>query len=267
MTGKNFAAACLNVANNYKTVYMWGVFGAPVTESVIASKTLQYPDWYTKARQASLRALTGRNYFAFDCIGLIKGILWGWNGDGAAAYGGARYAANGVPDTSADAAIKACTGVSTDFSGLEVGEALWLSGHIGVYIGGGLAVECSPKWSGGVQITAVGNLGCKAGYNARTWTKHGKMPWIDYTVTEMEEEEELTLEAFRELMTQYRNELRDNDSGTWSSDARRWVVDNGLFVGGDTTATGEPNYMWEDLLTREQAAQLLYRFALLMGKV
>lgn len=64
-----------------------------------------------------------------------------------------------------------------------MGEAVWLDGHIGVYIGNGLAVECTPKWANKVQITAVGNIGRKSGYNNRTWVKHGKLPWIDYTVS------------------------------------------------------------------------------------
>ena len=46
--------------------------------------------------------------------------------------------------------------------------------------GGGLAVECSPAFENDVQITAVKNMGTKSGYNARTWTKHGKLPYIEY---------------------------------------------------------------------------------------
>lgn len=79
-----------------------------------------------------------------------------------------------------DTMITKCKGVSTNFSNVEVGEALWCSGHIGVYIGGGLAVECSPAFDNDVQITAVKNMGTKSGYNARTWTKHGKLPYIEY---------------------------------------------------------------------------------------
>ena len=33
-----------------------------------------------------------------------------------------------------------------------------------------------------MQITAVGNIGQKAGYNVRQWSKHGKLPWIEYGV-------------------------------------------------------------------------------------
>ena len=39
-------------------------------------------------------------------------------------------------------------------------------------------------------------------------------------------------------------------------------MDQGIFVGSGTMASdGQPNMMWEDLLTREQCAQVLYRFA------
>ena len=35
----------------------------------------------------------------------------------------------------------------------------------------------------------------------------------------------------------------------------------GLFAGNGTTVDGQPNMMWQDQLSREQAAQLFYRFA------
>ena len=39
----------------------------------------------------------------------------------------------------------------------------------------------------------------------------------------------------------------------------------GLFAGSGTMDDGKPNMMWEDLLTREQAAQLFYRFSKILG--
>lgn len=122
--------------------------------------------------------------YGFDCVCLIKGILWGWSGNASKTYGGAGYAINGVPDIGADTMITKCAGVTTDFSKIVVGEAVWCSGHIGVYIGDGLAVECTPRWENDVQITAVANIGQKNGYNARTWTKHGKLPYIEYGAEE-----------------------------------------------------------------------------------
>lgn len=118
--------------------------------------------------------------FGFDCVCMIKGVLWGWNGDASKTYGGASYASGGVPDIGADDMITKCSGVSTDFSKIVPGEAVWLKGHIGVYIGGGKVIECSPAFKNCVQVTACLNIGAISGMNGRRWTKHGKLPYITY---------------------------------------------------------------------------------------
>lgn len=185
MTNIELAKKHEDVAKKYKTVYMWGCFGHPVTEAIIREKAAQYPSWYTAAKQRELRKLVGKGYFGFDCVNLTKGLLWGWNGNSRSYTGGARYASNGVPDVSADGMIGKCKNVSTTgWDKLEIGEGLWMPGHWGLYIGNGLAVECTPIWKNGVQITAVGNIANKAGYNSRKWTKHGKLPYITYVRSE-----------------------------------------------------------------------------------
>lgn len=85
------------------------------------------------------------------------------------------------------------------------------------------------------------------------------------TAAETEGEDEMLTQAqfntmFQTAMTEYRAGLQDNDSGDWSEEARAFVMSEGLFVGTDTE-NGSPNMMWEDFLTREQCAQVLYRFA------
>lgn len=77
----------------------------------------------------------------------------------------------------------------------------------------------------------------------------------------IEEDEDMTLETFKKLMNEYRAELRDNDCGSWSKEAREWAIATGLFAGGDPLPDGTPNYMWADMPSREQIAQLFYRFA------
>ena len=67
-------------------------------------------------------------------------------------------------------------------------------------------------------------------------------------------------EMFAVAMDEYRKRLRDNDSGSWSQEARDWSTSSGLIAGGGNMIDGTTNYMWEDFLTREQAAQLFYRF-------
>ena len=80
-----------------------------------------------------------------------------------------------------------------------------------------------------------------------------------------QEDEEMTQEKFNEMfmtaMKAYRATLRDNDSGAWSNDDKAWVIQNGIFQGSGPDADGNPNYMWEDFLTREQAAALMHRLS------
>ena len=181
MKAADFAAACKRTATNYKTAYMLGTFGWPATAANISraiksnGTNAVRPVWQSKAYGIQDKG------FLFDCVGLIKGILWGWNGSLTATYGGGKYASNGVPDVSDSGMIGVCSGVSADFRNIQVGEVVWLPGHIGVYIGDGLAVECTPSFAGGCQITAVGNIGTKAGYPTRKWTKHGKLSYVSYS--------------------------------------------------------------------------------------
>ena len=180
MTAAALAKRAARIANKYKTLYVMGCFGAPMNEANQQRYIDNYPYNRQSARAALIRAADGETY-GFDCVCLIKGILWGWKGELNSYYGGAKYVSNGVPDIGANQMISVCNEISTSFAKIEVGEAVWLDGHIGIYVGDGLAVECTPKWQNKVQLTAVGNIGTKAGYNTRTWTKHGQLPWVDYT--------------------------------------------------------------------------------------
>lgn len=178
-TGKELAQKAKELAENYKSVYAMGCFGWPMNKAnqnraIEAYAYNRRPDRMRKIRES------GGDTFAFDCVCMIKALLWGWCGDQEQSYGGAAYASNGVPDKNADQMIALCNGVSRDFSNIRIGEVVWMSGHIGIYIGNGLAVECTPKWSDGVQITAVHNIGRVDGYNGRTWISHGRLPYISY---------------------------------------------------------------------------------------
>lgn len=78
-----------------------------------------------------------------------------------------------------------------------------------------------------------------------------------------EDEDDMNVERFAELMGEYRKTLQDNDASDWSQSARDWAVNTGLVQGGSAS---EFNGMWQDYLTREQMAMLLYRFAQMIGK-
>lgn len=168
-----------------KTLYVMGAFGAPLNAK--NRKRYSKNNSYNKQPDRQIKILNATDdTFAFDCVGFApKGLLWGWNADTSKVYGGAKYKSNGVPDTNADGMIRKCYDVSTDFSvEPEIGELVWLSGHVGLYLGDWLVAESSPIWKDGVQITACNRK--VAGYNRRNWTKHGKLPWVDYVKPEPE---------------------------------------------------------------------------------
>lgn len=184
MTARDLINKLVDIANNYKTLYVYACFGAPMTQSN-KNRYMGAGDLYAYNRNAD-RAAKIRNLsndtFGFDCVNLIKGVLWGWNGNLNHIYGGAVYGSNGCPDTNANGMFwDYCYNQSNNFNNIVPGEFVWMEGHIGVYIGNGLAVECTPIWKDGVQITAVGNIGSKAGYPTRTWTSHAKSKLIDYS--------------------------------------------------------------------------------------
>lgn len=182
MKASEFIKKLQDIVDNYKTLYVMGCFGAPLTGDNVSRYCTNHSYNKQAARTAMIKAAANKNppVFGFDCVCMIKGVLWGWNGDASKTYGGASYAYGGVPDIGADTMITKCSGVSTNFSKIIPGEAVWMKGHIGVYIGGGKMIECSPAFKNCVQVTACLNIGAISGMNGRRWTKHGKLPYITY---------------------------------------------------------------------------------------
>ena len=170
--------ACL-AAVREKTLYVRGAFGWPMTDENKQRALAAYA-YNRRADRAGKIAKADSATFGFDCVCFLKALLWGWTADSTKRYGGAVYLAGGVPDVSERAMIAACNEVSRDFTALEPGEMLWMPGHMGIYVGDGLAVECTPAWADGVQVTAVLNIGRKEGFPGRTWVSHGRLPYVTY---------------------------------------------------------------------------------------
>lgn len=144
--------------------YVWGTFGQTLTESLLESKIRQYPDG-VGSYESVIRSkwLGGRTA---DCVGLIKG--YGWLDTDSMSI---RYGTNGMPDIGADAmyrnaAVKGPIGTIPEIPGL----AVWKSGHIGVYIGGGEVIEAM-----GTNYGVV-----KTQLTDRNWTAWLKIPYIQY---------------------------------------------------------------------------------------
>lgn len=165
MNSIEFANALKKIANEYNTIYMFGCYGQLVEEKNVEFKSEQYPYWYTEERKQKFKELYGKDYYGFDCVCLIKSVLWGF------LDGNIEKGANGVPDINADEMCRRSRHISTDFSDIQIGEIVWLSEHIGVYVGNNEVVECTPKWNDGVQISNLKD---------RKWVLHAKLPYIDY---------------------------------------------------------------------------------------
>lgn len=224
MTSAAFCAKALDIANHYKTSYMLGPWGWPANDKMIARATTN--GRYAQQNRAWLpqaNAIKGEG-FLFDCIGLFKGILWGWSGDLSRTYGGAGYELHGLEDWGADTVIQMCREVSTDFSGIVPGEAVWMSGHIGVYVGDGVVVESTPRWNWGVQRSTCLNVAGKrlpGTVGSREWTKHGKLPWVDYAPAEQKKEEDDEMKYYKTLA----------DVPEWYKPAVSKLVESGVLKG------------------------------------
>ena len=151
--------------------YVWGTYGNVLTPALFEYKKQQYPDGVGNYADFIKEHWLGRR--TADCIGLIKG--YGWLDTKSMTI---RYATNGMPDYGADQMYHACKNAGTlnkDYGTVSTmpeipGLMLWKSGHAGVYIGGGYAIEAMGT-SKGVVKTKVSD---------RNWQGWGKLPYIDY---------------------------------------------------------------------------------------
>ena len=151
--------------------YVWGTYGNVLTESLLAYKIQQYPDWV--GQNAGFIRSHWLNRRCTDCVGLIKG--YGWLD---ASTGAIRYGTNGMPDYGANTMYRAAAqaGVSgRDYGPIStmpeiVGLAVHMNGHIGVYIGNGCVIEAANTSVGVIKTKLAG----------RGWTEWCKLPYIDY---------------------------------------------------------------------------------------
>ena len=148
--------------------YVWGTYGSVLSDSLFAYKLEQYPDGVGNYEEFIRdNWLGGRTT---DCVGLIKGYGWLSPDELTIDYG-----TNGMPDVGADgmynnAVVKGDISTMPDIPGL----AVWHSGHIGVYIGGGEVIEAmGTKY--GVVRTQLADRG---------WTAWLEVPYIAYYTEE-----------------------------------------------------------------------------------
>lgn len=161
-------------------------------------KVNEFIDTLTRIEKEPTKYLSGGwghyidGKWCFDCICLIKAVLWGFNfNKNKPRGGGAVYTSNGVPDIGENSMINQCKNVSSDFTNIKKGEMLWMDGHAGVYVGDGNVIEATAGWDTWKVIKSqIGKNGERT-YNgkggSRNWEKHGFLPYVDYTENEIVE--------------------------------------------------------------------------------
>lgn len=157
--------------------YWYGTCVYICTKSLLTRKTEQYPTHYGNSRKSTYEKHIAAKRVCMDCIGMIKGFFWTNGGQGVLEYlnGGAefksKYGANGCPDKGANGMLtwlksKGCKHGNIDTLPEVPGILLFKSGHVGVYIGDGWAVEAQ-GFSTGVVKTKV---------SKRPWTEWAFLP-------------------------------------------------------------------------------------------
>jgi len=142
--------------------YWYACYGQIATQALLDYKSItQYPAQYA-AHIAKCKTQFGRR--VWDCVGLIKGIVW--END----FGG-KYQA--ISDKSADGMFALCYEKGPISTIPEIpGLVLHLGGHIGIYEGAGKVIEAR-SFGYGVVRTLLKD---------RFFTEWGKCHLIDYSV-------------------------------------------------------------------------------------
>lgn len=161
-----------------KTLYVKGGFGLTLTAKGKDRAVNSYE--YNKKRSTKINSMPSDS-FGFDCCGLIKGVIGGFDGNAKKVYGGAVYnkdftlGEDKIPDKDETVLFNLCTQITkckkTDMPNIPVGAMLWMTGHCGVYVGDGWVIESTPSGSDGVQKTRYVN---------RNWMKWGLIPFVEY---------------------------------------------------------------------------------------
>ena len=139
--------------------YWMGTFGNTATEALYRENKALLPQYYTAA---DFPSQYGQR--VHDCVGLIKGYRWSDTPTSPPRY-------NAAQDVAVSGLLAQCT-KSGSIAAMpdQAGVCVFMSGHVGVYIGGGYVIEARGHAYGVVKTKLT----------ERPWTKWGKPSWLTY---------------------------------------------------------------------------------------
>jgi len=169
ITGRQLAEFALKCLED-GVRYWYGTYYKPCGLDLYERKKAQYPSHYGSSRTSAYMEDIDAGAMCCDCVGLIKGAVWSELGTREA-----KYATNGCPDKSANGMFQYCIDKGMEHGKMdsfpdEPGLLLHKNGHVGVSIGGGLAVEAKGFADDMVQAAVEG----------RGWTGWARLPFIEY---------------------------------------------------------------------------------------
>lgn len=151
--------------------YVYGTYGNVLTESLLQDRASVFGSQVTSYMDFIRSNWMGKR--TSDCVGLIKGYGW-YNAES----GEIKVGSNGMMDVSANGMFENATIKGTIDTIPEVpGLAVWVDGHIGIYIGNGEVIEAMNTLRGVTKTQLAG----------REWTHWLQIPYISYVKNEEED--------------------------------------------------------------------------------
>lgn len=145
--------------------YVWGTYGQILTEPLLRAKVTQYPDMV--GRYQTIIRQKWMNRRTVDCIGLIKTYMWYNENLDMIAY-------DPITDVNVGGMINSAKDKGLINTMPEIpGLAVYMQGHIGIYIGNGQVIEAHNTTKGVIQTTLRGN-------GSTPWTGWLMIPYINY---------------------------------------------------------------------------------------
>lgn len=146
--------------------YWWGGYGSRSTVDLLAWYRKTYPDQYSYTKTPKYETQLGVK--VHDCVGLIKGYMWSKGPEDP----NPKYNGNEFRDCTSDGLLNRSTIKGPISTIPEVpGLAVYMPGHVGVYIGGGKVIEAKGHAYGVVETNLVG----------RGWKNWSYIDGIKYT--------------------------------------------------------------------------------------